>query len=42
MKNPYAAYYPFFFSLVNVFIWISAKKFKFTRKTNFVNEILTH
>ncbi len=41
MKNPYAAYYPFFFALVNVFIWILAKIIKFTRIINSVNKILT-
>ena len=41
MKNPYAAYYPFFFALVNVFIWILVKKTKFTRKINSINRILT-
>ena len=41
MKNPYAAYYPFFFALVNVFIWISAKITKFTRKIKSINKILT-
>lgn len=41
MKNPYAAYYPFFFSSVNVFIWILAKIIKFTRIINSVNKILT-